>query len=201
MGRKRGIVCGVGVNDYPLPTSTGGKHIPEYKMWVNMLFRSHGTTFKEKHPTYQDVTCDVRWYSLNRFIEDVKKIPNYDKALYDGWCLDKDILVKGNKVYSETTCCFVPPIINGLVLTNKAKRGEHLIGTSYSKHAKKFRAYLIDTTNKQQHLGYFEDEYLAFLAYADAKQKQIKEVVQQFNGIIADNVREALLQWEVSSDD
>ena len=47
-----------------------------------------------------------------------KRFPSHDIVL------DKDILVKGNKKYSEDTCCFVPVELNNLFTLNKAKRGE-----------------------------------------------------------------------------
>ena len=46
MGRKS-LVCGVGVNDFALPTSLFGKHTSEYKLWTNMLYRSHDLSFKK----------------------------------------------------------------------------------------------------------------------------------------------------------
>lgn len=39
-----------------------------------------------------------------------------------GYALDKDILIKGNKVYSPETCCFVPYEINTLVTNRKNGR-------------------------------------------------------------------------------
>lgn len=201
MGRQRGMVCGVGVNDYKSPTSVNGKHIPEYKMWTNMLYRVYGTKFKERHPTYLHAECDVNWLSMTSFIEDVSTISNYDKAIQDGWCLDKDILFKGNKMYSKSTCCFVPVPLNNLILQNNAQRGEHTIGVCYSKHARKFRSYLIDLTGKQKHLGYFDKEVDAFLAYKEAKKEQIASVVKLYRGVVSDDVCDALLQWEVCVDD
>lgn len=201
MGRKRSFVCGVGNNDYKSQTSINGKHIPEYKMWANMLFRVYDTKFKGKHPTYLNTACDPKWHSMTAFIEDVSAIDNYDKAIHEGWCLDKDILIKGNKLYSKTTCCFVPPQLNNIILQCNAKRGEFYIGVSYSKHAKKFRSYLIDQSRAQRHLGYFDNEFEAFSAYCKAKKQQIIDVTENYKGIISNDVYNALLAWEICTDD
>lgn len=201
MGRRRSFVCGVGINDYELPVSINGKHIPEYKMWTNMLYRVYDVKFKEKHPSYLNTSCDPNWHSMTSFIKDVSKIDNYDKAIHEGWCLDKDILVKGNKLYSKNTCCFVPPQLNNIILQNKAKRGDFYIGVSYSKHARKFRSYLIDQNGHQQHLGYFDSEFDAFLMYREAKKQQMFDVVEGYKDVISDEVYSALLSWEISIND
>lgn len=57
-----------------------------------------------------------------------------------GWALDKDILVKGNKIYSPETCCFVPQEINNLFTKRKSCRGTLPIGVKYIKENKKFSA-------------------------------------------------------------
>ena len=45
-----------------------------------------------------------------------------------GWELDKDILVKGNKIYSPDTCCFVPKEVNTVFTKRQSKRGDYPIG-------------------------------------------------------------------------
>lgn len=49
----------------------------------------------------------------------------------EGFALDKDTLVKGNKVYSEDTCCFVPQEINSLMTKANARRGTYIIGVNF----------------------------------------------------------------------
>ena len=39
--------------------------------------------------------------------------------------LDKDSLIKGNKVYSESTCVFIPQEVNSLLVKSTASRGEN----------------------------------------------------------------------------
>jgi hypothetical protein len=46
--------------------------------------------------------------------------------------LDKDILYKGNKIYSPDTCVFVPQEINALFVKNDANRGDLPIGVFYT---------------------------------------------------------------------
>ena len=91
-------------------TKKDGKHTREYKLWQSMLMRCYSKKYHEKQPTYKDCTVCQRWLVFVNFLEDLPLIENYEL-----WrdnpnsrvCLDKDIKVKGNKVYSLDTCKFV----------------------------------------------------------------------------------------------
>ena len=50
--------------------------------------------------------------------------------------MDKDILVKHNKIYSPDTCMFVPQTINNLFVKNNKNRGKSVIGISLHKCGK-----------------------------------------------------------------
>ena len=56
---------------------------------------------------------------------------------WDGRQLDKDFLSEGNKVYSPSTCMFVPNKINSFILTCGKVRGEYPISVSADKRNKK----------------------------------------------------------------
>ena len=90
-----------------------------------MIRRCYSNEYKEKAPTYENCTsCRewlnfqvfAKWYHLNRLSDDVK------------YQLDKDIINRGNKVYSPENCALVPRHINNIILDNKLKRGELPIG-------------------------------------------------------------------------
>ena len=99
--------------------SKNGKHTDEYKIWYEMLRRCHDPKFHEKHPTYKG--CKVEDYLLNfqHMCEWLEK--NYYKVPGERMHLDKDILYKGNKVYSRETCIFVPQRINNLFVKSNKK--------------------------------------------------------------------------------
>ena len=102
-----------------------------------------------------------------------------------GWCLDKDILVKGNKIYSPETCCFVPKGINLLFGKNNAKRGNYPIGVCKFKN--KFQA-TINIKGKTISLGHFDTPEEAFEAYKTAKEAYIKEVADEWKDRIEEDV-------------
>ena len=95
-------------------TKENGKHTDKYTIWHNMLQRCYDPKFHERESTYEG--CEVEDYLLNfqnmgEWIEN-----NYYEVPGEKMCLDKDILRKGNKVYSRDTCIFVPKRINNLFI-------------------------------------------------------------------------------------
>ena len=99
--------------------SKDGKNVQtwEYHKWQSMLTRCFDSKFKEKHPTYEGVTCCDRWLCFAYFLEDfeiLKQEYNWDDD--EKLNLDKDILYKGNKLYSLENCVLVPDYINSLFI-------------------------------------------------------------------------------------
>ena len=133
------------------------------------------------------------WDSENYYIVDNERM-----------CLDKDILVKHNKIYSPETCIYVPHTINALFTKSDKTRGESLIGTTPVNG--KYRVYcsLINPEtgkSKQKHLGYYNTELEAFEIYKNHKEKNIKEVADYYFGRIPDKLYNALYNYEVEIDD
>jgi len=197
---RKGMIYGVGINDLREPVCNDGEKLPQYTMWQRMLSRAYSKSFLGKRPTYVGTSVCDRWLRLSNFMQDVQTIENYDKAINSGWQLDKDVLTKGNKHYSLSTCCFVPREINTLLINSKKTRGEYPIGVFYDNRDKKIRACVkIDKRNK--FIGSFNNVEDAFQAYKQAKEHHIKEVAERWKGIIADNVYQALINWKVEITD
>ena len=197
MSGKRSLVYGVGVNDWVGKIEVDGKLIKEYLLWRGMLQRCFSKTYKQKYPTYQDVTCSKDWLSMTSFIEDVSQMKGFG---FSGWELDKDILHKGNKLYSKETCCFVPLEVNSLLTKSDKARGEHPVGVCFHKASGKFMAYL-RINGKLKHLGLFATPEEAFQAYKLAKEAYIKVVAQKWQHLLDERVFQALMEYEVNIDD
>lgn len=95
----------IGIGKYRTRT-----HPKCYKVWNSMLMRCYSEEVQAKHPTYKGCTVREDWLNFQNFAEFYYS----DRFRQDGWELDKDIIVQGNKVYSIDTCCFVPSVINVL---------------------------------------------------------------------------------------
>jgi len=197
MSFKRSLVFGVGVNDWVGKVKVDGKLIREYKLWSGMLERCFCKKYKQKKPTYEGVACSKDWLSMTKFIEDVSQMRGHDLS---GWQLDKDILQKGNKLYSKDTCCFVPQEVNSLLIKCDNSRGEWPVGVNFHKATGKFMAQLA-INGKRKSLGRFTTPEEAFQVYKLAKEAHIKVVAQKWQHLLDEKVFQALLDYEVNIND
>ena len=99
-------VCRVGVLGTKHPSTINGIHTKEYNLWQNMLVRCYSDSSKKRRPTYKDCEVSDKFKSYEYFDEWCHKQIGFGKC---GFQLDKDLLTKGNKVYSEDSCIFIPP--------------------------------------------------------------------------------------------
>ena len=191
-------VCGVGILGTKYPSRVNGVHTKEYKLWTGMLERCYSITLKKKYPTYKGCEVSENFKSYEYFYEWCQNQIGFNNK---DWHLDKDLLIKGNKVYSETTCVFLPNEINILLTKRTALRGKHLIGVHWSKTNKAFVAKVNKNKGKQEHLGSFATEIEAFNAYKIAKESFIKEQANEWKGKIDDRAYNALMNYTVEITD
>ena len=191
-------VCGVGAIGNKYPSTINGVHTKEYALWADMLRRCYSDSFKKKQPTYEGCEVSNKFKSYEYFYEWCNKQIGFGVK---GWQLDKDLLIKGNKVYSENTCVFTPSEINSLLINCTATRGEHLIGVCWSKTANAFKATVRKSKGKQEYLGCFKTELEAFKAYKKAKEAIVKEQAEKWKSQIDIRAYNALMNYQVEIDD
>jgi len=196
------LVCGIGVNERMYLSRDGRVNISEYKIWYSMLERCT-IKYWSKHPTYVGVTCSENFKSYTFFYEWCNKQNGFNEKDENGmyWHLDKDILVKDNKVYSEDNCVFVPQRINNLLTKGNSRRGNYPIGVSWHKGTKKYMASCSFGKMKLQYLGLFATPQEAFLVYKTYKEALIKEVANEYKEVLDKRVYEALMKYEVNIND
>ena len=191
-------VYGVGIVGTKYPSSKSGVQTKEYKLWCRMLVRCYSESFKKKQPTYEGCEVSENFKYYEYFYEWCHKQIGFDN---EGWQLDKDLLIKGNKVYSEDSCVFLPKEINLLLVKREALRGKHLIGVSWKKANKAFVAMVNKNKGNSKCLGYFKTEIEAFNAYKKAKEAFIKEQASKFKSQIDPRAYNALMNYEVNITD
>ncbi len=101
--RYHPAIFGIGYIDDKFPIEPKVRQ-KAYMMWHAMLKRCTDPT----NHNYNDVTVDPRWHSFKNFCEDIQQLEGYDRWLTERYiALDKDIKVKGNRVYAKEFCKFV----------------------------------------------------------------------------------------------
>ena len=192
------LVYGVGVLGIKYPSKINGRNTKEYDLWHSMLQRCYSDTYKKKYPTYAGCEVSENFKSYEYFYEWCNKQIGFGAVNFE---LDKDLLIKGNKVYSEDSCVFIPQEINSLLTKRTASRGNHLIGVHWSNTNKAFVAQVNKNKGKRGYLGLFNTELEAFNAYRTAKEAFIKEQANKWKGKIDDRAYEALMKYGVNIDD
>ena len=191
-------VFGVGVIGTKYPSRVNGVKTKEYDLWTSMLQRCYSDRCQKKHPTYEGCEVSENFKYFEYFYEWCHKQIGFNN---EGWQLDKDLLVKGNKVYNENVCVFIPAEINSLLVKSTLLRGEHLIGVSWSNTSKAFIAQVRKNKGKPEYLGCFKTELEAFNTYKTAKEAFVKEQAEKWKGKIDERAYDALMNYEVEITD
>lgn len=196
-------ILNVGIIGNKYPCAINNQRTKEYIAWQNIMHRCYDEQYKEKQPTYQDATCCDGWLLFENFYEWLHSQENFEKWLNgDRWAVDKDILVKGNKIYSPETCCLVSMDINTIFTKQNCRRGNFPIGVS--KHGNKFRARFNNMlSSKLEIIGDYNTTEQAFLAYKFRKESYIKQVAKEeyIKGNITKQCYDAMMNYEVEITD
>ena len=190
-------IYNVGMIGNKCPVSINKKHTKEYLTWHSMLQRCYSEKFKEKHPTYQSAICCKEWLLYENFYKWLHNQENFNKWLNGKyWAVDKDILIKGNKIYSPETCCLVPININSLFTKSDSIRGKLPIGITKSGNS--FRITSDRIKNKR-----FSNIKEAFCYYKKCKENIIKQMAQEEydKGNITKKCYDAMMNYQVEITD
>lgn len=185
-------MCGVGYHGSENVDCTS----ESYLKWHDMLVRCYNAKFHERQPQYKGCFVCEEWLNYSNF----KIWYNRHKITGMSLDLDKDILFKGNKVYSPETCCLVPHAINTLFLNGRKNRGDMPLGVHFDKSKDKYRAEM-SFMGKQIKLGTFDTAEAAFARYKKYKEDFIKDMAEQYKDEISDKVYDAMIRWKIEIDD
>lgn len=181
-------VCGVGINDadYVVHKTETVSYVnrkqktkllwvcPFYRKWKSMLERCYSEKLKKKYPTYEECVVCSEWLSFMRFKAWM------ETQDWEGKQLDKDLLVKGNKLYGPETCVFVSKDLNLFLLETAKTRGDWPIGVCFNQTNKKFVATCSDPfLKKNEFLGYYNTPEEAHKAWLFRKREFAKVLAEQ----------------------
>ena len=160
-------------------------------MWHNMYNRCYREEYLKKHPIYEGCTiCDewlsdresfYNWVAENYYIIDGEQID-----------LDKDILVKGNKMYSPDTCIFTPHIINTYF--------EHITRKPIKLNNGKYRMDIYIEGNTIP-LGVFDNEEEAKKEFIKHKESAIVSMADRYKNKIPNKLYKAMIDFKIELSD
>lgn len=170
-----------------------GKQTAEYICWKSMLQRCYDKKLHALRPSYASCSVCPEWHNFQVFAEWFCA-----QALCDNYTLDKDLIVRGNKIYSPDTVSIIPERINCLLLSCSSSRGSLPIGVTKSSHG--YQASL-NAGGKNTYIGHYSSHEDAFKAYKKEKEKLIKETADLYRDVLDDRVYLSLMSYDVGIDD
>lgn len=167
-----------------------------YCTWASMIQRCYGRIDNKKQASYINKTVIEHWHNYQNFAEWFES--KYNPEYMEDWSLDKDILFKGNTIYSPETCCLVPRVLNNIILNRVGKRGKYPLGVSRAgeKYQARFKKGEEVCRSKR-----FDTPKEAFEFYKYHKQAWIKSVAADWKSLIQNQVYCALSNWEIEITD
>lgn len=197
---KRGAVanpyipslCNVGFMGYGVFDSNDMAH----NIWRGMIERCYGTNKNRvRDISYSECYVSSDWHNYQNFAKWYKN--NYYQIDGEVMMLDKDILTKDNKTYSENSCIIVPNSINMLINgRTRSDGGDSPLGVSYHKKTKKYQASC-NKNGKPIYLGIYDTPQEAHMAYKQYKEKLIKDMANSYYNKIPDKLYDALMNYKV----
>jgi hypothetical protein len=172
-------------------------HTTEYEDWNSMLKRCYVNS-EVANTSYHDKEVSEDWKCFQNFAEWATNQRNFGK---EGWDLEKDLIVKGNKVYSAETCVYLPREINSFI---KRKRMNDLplgVDISYKYNGTPYFRVQGREDGKNINLGGFSTVEEAFGAYKTHKEYLAKKLAAKWKDEIPEVAYKALLNYTVEITD
>lgn len=160
-------------------------HQRNHIIWKGLISRCYGDRKDIVEKSYGDVTVCEEWHNFQNFAKWYEE--NY-KQYMDKWAIDKDILCPDCREYSPDTCVFVPTVINNFF--NKEVKN----ATGVIKLDRGYRAS-ISKNGKKYQIGVYSTFEEAHEAYKEEKLKFVKEVADEYKGLVDPRVYEAMYNY------
>lgn len=188
----RPTVCGWGIHG----GNDGSTKTFAYMAWASMIRRCYSK--KPNGKSYRECSVDERFRIFSDFSEWAKSQIGHGEP---GFHLDKDLIQKGNKVYSPDLCVFLPADINNLLQLQKGRRGNLPIGVTAKREQPGFFYASMSVANKKFNIARCTTPNDAFEAYKAHKESRIKMLAELWKEKIDPRAFDALMRYEVQITD
>ncbi|MCD7819683.1 MAG: hypothetical protein LUH07_11630 [Lachnospiraceae bacterium] len=190
----RPTVCGVGYHG----CSDVDHDSQAYIKWKNMIERCYNQNTLKWHPAWTGCTVCDEWLNFSNFRFWYEAHEYEAKSL----SLDKDILMKGNRVYCPEFCALVPKDINLLMIGAKGRDRHGLpIGVYKDNRSKKKYWAEMEAFGKNIRIGRYMTPEEAFQHYKEYKEGFLRKIAEQRKDKIPFAVYDALMNWKVEITD
>lgn len=177
----------IGIGQYNFKSRAGLK-------WATMMQRCYDKKYLAKKPTYIGCSVEHSWHNLQNFAE------WYEKLKYNepNWELDKDLLIRGNKIYSEETCVMLPREINSAInIHTLSKKSGLPAGVTTINSKGKFRAQC-HVGGKQERSRVSTSIDYCFQWYREKKLEELAKLAEYWKEHLDPRAYEAILKFEVT---
>lgn len=192
---KSKLIYGVGyIGEGRYKSHANGEKTQSYIKWFSMITRCYNKKQLKRRTNYEEVTVCDEWHNFQNFAAWY-----YDQDCDESsYCLDKDILIEGNMVYSPDACCLIPAQINTLLTVNRGTNRTLPLGAYLDKRYNRFRSK-ISANGRLVYLGMFATAQEAHEAYVFAKESHVRDKAVEYRDRISDKVFDALMSWRVGA--
>jgi hypothetical protein len=185
-----------GYGEYGSISKVGDNYV--YEVWRGMISRCYNEEKQKEYPTYiKCLVCD-EWHNYQIFAKWYED--NYYNVLGEKMQLDKDILIKGNKIYSPDTCIIVPSYINSLFRIYNIERNKVHIGITESRRKNgtgitiRYRP-TIWKNGDLVYLGSYKTKNEAIDKYIMEKNRYFLEVSNRYKEYIPEKLYLAMINY------
>lgn len=171
-------------------SSENNKMSHKYKTWHGMMRRCYDEEFRKRSKAYSEVTVCTEWHNYQNFGNWYEK--NYYTIDGEQMQLDKDILIKGNRVYSPETCIFVPSRINGIFTKDSQTSSKGLPPLTFYE-PERTKKYVV--RSHDEYIGSFKTIEEAVKASNRYKEIMYKSAAYEYKGKIPEKLYKAMLDY------
>ena len=172
--------------------TTSGELIHAYITWSDMFRRCYDAKYHLRRPSYSQCTVAECWHDFQVFAAWYYNHPHYGL----GYQLDKDILVRGNTVYSPETCALVPRVLNMAITGGRVKGLPQGVIRNHGSYTARIARF----GKGAQYLGTFKTIEEAATCYRIAKEQYIRSLAQEYKHDLEYAVYVQLCNWTLVED-